>query len=74
MIINIIQVKFEKRDYWLIWTEVIAPERSENKKYLVSAQKLRFKDLLPCWKYKSKMVKFFMQHIQNGLITYLANS
>ena len=26
------------------------------------------KDLFPCWKYKNDLVKYFMQHFQNGLI------
>ena len=33
-----------------------------------------FKDLFPYWYYKNDSVKYFMQHIRNGLIIDLINS
>ena len=43
MTINKIQVKFQKGGYASIWTEFIAPDRSEKgKKNIVSAQGFKF--------------------------------
>ena len=36
--------------------------------------KINRKDVLPCWLYKNDMVKYFMQHVRNGVIMHLTNS
>ena len=45
-------------------------------KKAIILKNLRFKDslLLPCWYYKNDLVKYFMQHIRNGLIIDLIKS
>ena len=52
-----------------------ANRNSESDEIFMATDCISFlKDLFPCWYYKKDLVKYFMQHIRNGLTIDLINS